>query len=140
MLFVVVYVANRLPHSSPGSKTPYSKLFGKNADMSALQAIGSRAFVHTDTYTSEFQNTMWVGIRYRQNANNKEHCTYMPSTCRALENRSVTFIETLFGNSPLRRMENSKSARTAFQTWFASPRHSASTKLTMDTDARYVHA
>ena len=50
LFFTAVYLANRSPHSALGGTTPFSRMHGKEAVLSDLRAIGSRAFVHIETH------------------------------------------------------------------------------------------
>ena len=43
----VSYICNRIPHSALNMETPYKKLYGKDADLSHMEIIGARTFVHT---------------------------------------------------------------------------------------------
>ena len=51
LFFTAVYLTNRGPHATLAGRTPFFKMHDKKADLSALRAIGSRAFVHIDTHT-----------------------------------------------------------------------------------------
>ena len=44
-----VYLSNRAPHASLADETPYKALYGKDANLGYLRAIGARAFVHVET-------------------------------------------------------------------------------------------
>ena len=57
LLFTSVYLTNRSPHATLGGRTPFFKMFDKGADLSALRAIGSRAFVHIETHTPKSSTT-----------------------------------------------------------------------------------
>ena len=94
LLFTAAYIANRSPHSSLGGQTPYFKLHNKHADLSFLRAIGSRSFVHTEVYTSKFEDKAWEGMLCGYSTNSKAYRVYNPSTRRVVESRNVTFIET----------------------------------------------
>ena len=56
LLLTAVYLCNRSPHSALGGATPFSKLYGKDADMTALRVIGARAFVHHERYTKKLDD------------------------------------------------------------------------------------
>jgi hypothetical protein len=49
---IAVYLINRLPLSSIGKETPYSKLFGKNPDYSGLRIFGCQCFPYLKTPAS----------------------------------------------------------------------------------------
>ena len=48
LFFTAVYLTSRSPHATLGGRTPFFKMHDKEADLSALGAIGSRAFVHIE--------------------------------------------------------------------------------------------
>ena len=43
-------------------RTPFFKMHDKEADLSALRAIGSRAFVYIETHTPKLGNKAWEVI------------------------------------------------------------------------------
>ena len=47
------YLSNRTPHAALQKGTPYKALYGKDAYLGHLRVIGSRAFVHHETYTKK---------------------------------------------------------------------------------------
>ena len=46
-----VYVSSRVPHAALANETPYKALYGKDAHLGHLRAIGARAFVHVERHT-----------------------------------------------------------------------------------------
>eukprot|EP00903_Cladosiphon_okamuranus_P021322 g19592.t1 len=50
-----VFLVNRLPHKALKDDTPYWRMFGKQANLSFLRIIGSRAFVHVEGQTTKLQ-------------------------------------------------------------------------------------
>ena len=46
LMMIASYICNRIPHSALNMKTPYKKLYGKDADLSHLKIIRARAFVY----------------------------------------------------------------------------------------------
>ena len=57
-----VFLKNRIPHRALGSDTPYYRMFGKNADLSFLRVIGSRAFVHEEGHRDKLDQRAWEGV------------------------------------------------------------------------------
>ena len=57
-----VFLKSRIPHSALSSDTPYYRMVGKNADLSFLQAIGSRAFVHEEGSRAKVDQRAWEGV------------------------------------------------------------------------------
>ena len=49
---IAVFLINRLPHKAIEGDSPYYRMFGKQADLSCLRIIGTRAFVHVEVYTT----------------------------------------------------------------------------------------
>ena len=43
-----VYVSDRVPLAALANETPYKALYGKDAHLGRLRAIGARAFVHVE--------------------------------------------------------------------------------------------
>ena len=57
-----VFLKNHIPHRALGSDTPYYRMFGKNADLSFLRVIGSRAFVHEEGHRDKLDERAWEGV------------------------------------------------------------------------------
>ena len=51
-----VYVSNRVPHAVLANETTYEALYGKDAHLGHLRAIGGRAFVHVETHTKTLEH------------------------------------------------------------------------------------
>ena len=80
------YIINRSPHRALGGKSPYSKLYSRNLDLSSLRIIGARAFVQKETHVHKLEHKAWEGLMIG---------IYNPPTRKITESRNVTFIETL---------------------------------------------
>ena len=80
------YIISRSPHRALGGKSPYSKLYSRNPDLSSLRIIGARAFVHKETHVHKLEHKAWEGLMIG---------IYNPPTRKITESRNVTFIETL---------------------------------------------
>ena len=61
-----VYVRNRVPHASLANETPYKALYGKDAHLGHLRAIGARAFVHVETHTKTLEHRTSCRLQRRQ--------------------------------------------------------------------------
>ena len=69
-------------------------MHGKEADLSGLQPIGSRAFVHIETYTTKLDDKAWEGklCGFRQDSRAYRVCNSERGT--VVESRNVTFLES----------------------------------------------
>ena len=61
LMQTAVYLSNRAPHASLADETPYKALYGKDANLRHLRAIGARAFVHVETHTNKLKHRAWEG-------------------------------------------------------------------------------
>jgi hypothetical protein len=57
----VVYLKNRLPHSSLKFVTPFEKLNGDKPDLSKLKVFGSRVSIHNGTRKAKLDDIGSVG-------------------------------------------------------------------------------
>ncbi|CAN0317868.1 unnamed protein product, partial [Scytosiphon promiscuus] len=94
LFFTAVYLSNRSPHAALGGATPFSKMHGKEAVMSDLRAIGARAFVHIETYTTKLGDKAWEGKLCGFSQNSRAYRIYNPAKGTIVESRNVTFLET----------------------------------------------
>ena len=94
MFFTAVYLFNRSPQSALAGATPFSRMNGKEAVMSDIRAIGSRAFVHTETHTTKLGDKAWDGNVCGLSQNRRAYRIYNPSKGIVVESRNVTFPET----------------------------------------------
>ncbi|CAB1120117.1 unnamed protein product [Ectocarpus sp. CCAP 1310/34] len=76
LMQTAAYLSNRVPHAALGNITPYKALYGKDANLGHLRAIGARAFVHVETHTRNLDSKVW-------------------------ESRIVNFIETPYARQDL---------------------------------------
>ena len=53
LMQMAVFLSNRSPHVTLKIGTPYKALYGKDAYLGHVRVIGSRAFVHHETYTKK---------------------------------------------------------------------------------------
>ncbi|CAM9689341.1 unnamed protein product, partial [Ascophyllum nodosum] len=93
-MLTTTYLCNRVPHSALKMETSYKVLYGKEADLSHLKIIGSRAFVHIKDST-KLGHTSWEGMvcGFSENESNS-YRAWNPKTRRVVEARNVVFIET----------------------------------------------
>ena len=56
-----VFLSNRSPYAALNNGTPYKALYGKDAYLGHLRVIGSRAFMHHETYTKKLEHRAWEG-------------------------------------------------------------------------------
>ena len=61
LMQTAVFLSNRSPHAALNNGTPYKALYGKDAYLGHLRVIGSRAFVHHETYTKKLEHRAWEG-------------------------------------------------------------------------------
>lgn len=94
IFFTARYNLNRAPHSGLDGSTPFKLLFNNEATLSHMRAIGGRAFFHIETYTKKLDEKAWEGRLCGYSMDSKAHRIYNPKTKRAVESRSVHFIET----------------------------------------------
>ena len=94
LMLTTTYLCNQVPHSALKMETPYKVLYGKEADLSHLKIIGSRAFVHIKDST-KLGHTSWKGMVCGFSENESNSCrVWNPKTRRVVEARNVVFIET----------------------------------------------
>ena len=53
-----VFLSNRSPYAALNNGTPYKALYGKDAYLGHLRVIGSRAFMHHETYTKTLEHRL----------------------------------------------------------------------------------
>ena len=73
-----VYVSNRVPHAALANETPYKALYGKDAHLGHLRAIGARVFVYVQTHTKKLEHRAWEGrlVGYSATASHFEYITH----------------------------------------------------------------
>eukprot|EP00752_Nemacystus_decipiens_P005704 g5162.t1 len=89
-----VFLINRLPHKALKGDTPYCRMFGKQANLSFLRIIGSRAFVHVEGHTTKLQPQAWEGVLVGYDNDSPTFRIYNRTTGRITSSRNVTFIES----------------------------------------------
>ena len=75
-----VFLSNRSPHAALNNGVPYKALNGKDAYLGHLRVIGSRAFVHHETYTKELGHRAWEGRLVGYSMDSKSYRVYNAET------------------------------------------------------------
>ena len=89
--FTAVHLTNRSPHSALGGRTPFFKMHGKEAGLSALRAIGSRAFVHIKAHTPKPGDKAEEG-KFCGFSQDRAYRIYNPAKGTVVECRNVIFL------------------------------------------------
>ena len=92
LMKTTAYLSNRSPLSALGMETPYSKRFGKEADLS-LKIIGAWASVHLETYTKTSDNKALEGRLCGYCQESKAYRVYSPPKRKVVDSRNVVFIQ-----------------------------------------------
>eukprot|EP00903_Cladosiphon_okamuranus_P021709 g19958.t1 len=69
-------------------------MFGKQANLSFLRIIGSRAFVHVEGHTTKLQPRAREGVLVGYDNDSPTFCIYNRTTGHITSSRNVTFIES----------------------------------------------
>ena len=97
VIFTAVHLTNRSPLSALGERTRFFKIHGKEADLSALRAIGSRAFVHIESHTPKLGDNDWEGKLCGFSQDSKAYRIYDPVKGTVVESRK----NNIFGDTPI---------------------------------------
>ena len=89
-----VYLSKRSPHSALAGATAFFKMHDEEADLSGLRAIGSRAFMHTGTYTTKLDDKAWEGKLCGFSQDSRVHRIYNPEKGTVVESQNDTFLES----------------------------------------------
>ena len=97
-----VFLKTRIPRSALGSDTPSYRMFGKNADLSFLRVIGSRAFAREEGHRDKLDQRAWGGVLLLVGYNNDSptYRIYDNTNGKIVSSRNVTFIECVESNTP----------------------------------------
>ena len=60
LILTAAYLCNRMPHSGFDMETPFKRVYGKEANLSHLKIIGTRAFVHIED-AKKLKPKFWEG-------------------------------------------------------------------------------
>ena len=101
LTFTATYWSNRSSHPVLGGATPYSRMHNKEADLSGLQAIGARAFVHCETYTRKLDDRAFEGKLCGFSQDSRAYRIHNPAKGMVVESRNVTFLNTPACSLPL---------------------------------------
>ena len=88
-----VYLGNRASHASLADETPCKALYGKEANLGHLRAIGARAFVHVETHTETLGDRACEGRLVGYSMDSKSFRIYNSSIRSVSESRNVISIE-----------------------------------------------
>ena len=94
LIFTAAYLFNRSPHSTLGGATPYFRMHNNEVDLSGLQSIGARAFVHHETYTRKLDDRAFEGKLCGFSQDSRAYRIFNPAKGTVVESRNVTFWET----------------------------------------------
>ena len=91
---MAVYLANRVPSTPLGGKTPFSMWHGGTPPrLEHLRTFGARAFVHEERYVKKLTMKAWEGRMVGYGKDSKTYRIWESGT-KIVESRNVTFIET----------------------------------------------
>ena len=76
-------------------------MFGKNADLSFLQNIGARAFVHEERHRDKVDQRAWKGVSVGHNNDSPTYGIHDSTNGKIVSFQNVTFIECVKSNTPL---------------------------------------
>ncbi|CAN0341510.1 unnamed protein product [Ascophyllum nodosum] len=112
LMLTTTYLCNRVPHSALEMETPYKVLYGKEADLSHLKIIGSRAFVHIKDST-KLGHTSWEGMvcGFSENESNS-YRVWNPKTRRITLSAEYAYAATNLQESCLRGGEKERIPNT----------------------------
>ena len=71
-----VFLINGLPHEAIGGDSRYYRMFGKQADLSYLRIIGTRALVHEEGYTKHFHTRASDGVLISYDNDKRTFCVH----------------------------------------------------------------
>ena len=83
-----VHVSNRVSHVVLANEMPYKALYGKDAHLGHLRAIGAWAFVHVETHTKRLEHRAWEGRLVGYSVDSESFRVYNSSTRSVRENRN----------------------------------------------------
>ena len=93
LMQTAVFLSNRIPHATLADKTPYMALYGKDAYLGHLRAIGARAFVHVETHVKKLENRASKGPLAGYSMDSKSFRIFYPKTKSVRESRNVIFTK-----------------------------------------------
>ena len=66
-MLTAAFLGSRAPHSAIGMQSSYKMIYGTELDLRLLRAIGTRAFVHVETYSKKLEHKAVIGwVQQRQ--------------------------------------------------------------------------
>ena len=85
LMQTAVFLSNRSPHAALNNA--YKALYGLDAYLGHLRVIGSRAFVHHETYTKKLEHRAWEGRLVGYSMESKSYRVYNAETRCAGESK-----------------------------------------------------
>ena len=93
-MLTAAFLGSRAPHSAIGMQSSYKMIYGTELDLRLLRAIGTRAFVHVETYSKKLEHKAVEGRLVGYSNDSNSYRVYNPATRRIMDSRNVVFIET----------------------------------------------
>ena len=93
LVATAVFLINRLLHKAIGGDSPYYRMFGKQADLSYLRVMGTRAFAHVEGFTKKLQARAWEGVLIGYDNDKPAFRVYDRHIGQVSSYRNVSFIE-----------------------------------------------
>ena len=90
-----LYLRNRVPHSALSNGTSYKTLYGKEASLDHLRAIGAKPFVHVETHTRKLEPSAGEGRLVEYSMDSKSFRVYNPEKRNVRESRNVFCMRLL---------------------------------------------
>ena len=88
LIFTVAYLSNRSPRSALGGATTYLRMHNKEADLWRLRIIGTRVFVHRETYTRNLGDRAFEGKLCGFSQDSRAYRIYNPAKSTVVESRT----------------------------------------------------
>ena len=93
-MLTATYLCSRMPHPGLDMETPFKRLYGMEVNLWYLKVFGARAFVHIKD-AKKLEPKSWKGLLCGFSEDEAlSYRVWNPKTCRVVESRNVTFIET----------------------------------------------
>ena len=93
LFMAAAYLKNRTSRKALRIETPFQMVYVEEADLSHLQGIGARTFVHNKD-SRKLDAAAWDGKVCGFSEDRKFYQMWNSNTGRVVKSRSVTFLET----------------------------------------------
>ena len=110
-----VFLKTRMPQSALGNNTPYYQMFRKNADLSFLQIIGSRTFVHVERQHKKLDQRAWEDISVGYKNDSPKYTIGNSASGKIISSRNVTSIEHVEINTPSSMVDDTEERAHEFR-------------------------